>query len=230
MALVDELSDYIRTAVNSDWSYKSGQSVPETKDIGLGNVGTKIDSTVLYADLDDSTKLVDKYTTEFCGSVYKSFLYLSTKIIRSEGGHIRSFDGDRVMGLFFGDAKNSSAARAGLKINHAVSQILNPTLQRKFKEPPIIRHTVGIDTSQLVAVRAGIRGTNDLAWIGRAANYAAKLNSLSADFPTRITKEVFDRLSEDAKYGGTSRDLMWTKANWSDENRTIYRSKWRWKP
>ena len=149
----------------------------------------------MYADIDGSTGLVDTRSKEFCAEVYKVFLYLSSRIIRAEGGEIRSFDGDRVMGVFVGDSKNTSAAKAGLKINYAVKNILNPSLGSVYEGYPGITHTVGIDTSELLAVRAGIRGSNDLVWIGRAANHAAKLNNLQSKFATRIKKEVFDRHS-----------------------------------
>ena len=226
MSLLEDVTAKVGDIFSQQWTIKDGQVVPESKNIGLGNEGTKIEGTVLYADLDGSTDLVDNNSAEFCAEVYKSFLHLSTKIIRSEGGDVRSFDGDRVMGIFLGNSKNTSAASAGLKINYAVQKILNPLAKQTYNTPPEIKHTVGIDTSELLAVRTGIRGSNDLVWIGRAANHAAKLNGLSSDFPTRITKEVFDLLNEKSKFGGDPISLMWTKANWTETGREIYRSTW----
>ncbi len=79
--------------------------VPETEDIKLGNEGVRLDGTVLYADLQDSTGLVDAYKTEFAAEVYKSYLLTACKIIRDEGGVITAFDGDRVMALYIGKKK-----------------------------------------------------------------------------------------------------------------------------
>jgi len=35
--------------------------------------------------------------------IYKTYLHCAAKIIRSEGGSITSYDGDRIMGIFIGD-------------------------------------------------------------------------------------------------------------------------------
>lgn len=230
MAFLDDLKQGAREIFSSQWSYKSGQVVPESKNTALGNEGTRIDGTVLYADLDGSTSLVDTQGSEFCAEVYKAFLQLSTRIIRKEGGEVRSFDGDRVMGIFLGDSKNTSAARAGLKINYCVKNILQPAAEEVYPNCPKIKHTVGIDTSSLLAIRSGIRGSNDLVWIGRAANHAAKLNGLSSKYPTRITSNVFEKLHEKSKLGGNPRRLMWESVTWTDTDRSIYRSTWWWKP
>jgi len=90
---------------------------------------------VLYADLAESTNLVDAHKAWFAAEVYKSYLHCASKIIRDEGGIITAFDGDRVMAVFIGDLKNTSAARSALKINHAVVNIINPAIKAKFSTP-----------------------------------------------------------------------------------------------
>jgi class 3 adenylate cyclase len=79
----------------------------------------------------------------------------------------------------------------------------------------------------LRVARTGVRGANDLVWVGWAANYAAKLTSLSADYPSRITGEVYDSLHESLKFiDGKS---MWQEVTWTDMNKKrIYRSTWHW--
>jgi hypothetical protein len=41
----------------------------------------------------------------------------------------------------------------------------------------------------------------DLVWVGRAANYAAKLSALPDSHPTYITKEVYDVMNAEVKTG-----------------------------
>jgi class 3 adenylate cyclase len=68
-----------------------------------------------------------------------------------------------------------------------------------------------------------------VAWIGKAANHAAKLCALSHDWPTRITKAVYDSCAEEAKITGGK--AMWASATWTAMNDApIYRSVWSWKP
>jgi class 3 adenylate cyclase len=91
-----------------------------------------------------------------------------------------------------------------------------------------LQHVVGIDTSSLFVARIGIRGSNDLVWVGRAANYAAKLSALESAYQTYITKDVYDKLNNEGRIGSDGRN-MWESVGWETfDNRTIYRSNWWW--
>jgi class 3 adenylate cyclase len=186
----------------------------------------------LYADLADSTGLVEGYKDWFAAKVYKAYLMAASELIRNNGGTITGFDGDRVMGIFLGNGKSSSASKCALQINHVVSQVINPKLKAKYSNTSFeLEHAVGIDTSKLMAVRTGVWGSNDLVWVGRAANYAAKLCSLREGvFATFISSEVYGNLNEGSKYGGNPRQNMWTKFTWDEYGIVAYKSSWRWAP
>jgi class 3 adenylate cyclase len=118
-----ELVAEVDSIINAAWDLRAGQVIPETEDITLGNSGVTLDATVLYADLADSTELAI-FDREIAAEVYKAYLVGTTRLIKADGGEIRSFDGDRVMGVFIGNFKNNSAARAALKINYFFTQVL----------------------------------------------------------------------------------------------------------
>ena len=71
---------------------------------------------------------------------------------------------------------------------------------------------VGIDSSDLFVARTGVRGANDLVWVGRAANYAAKLATLPDSYPTYITQEVYGGMLEIGRT--TSGRSMWDAVRW----------------
>jgi class 3 adenylate cyclase len=90
---------------------------------------------------------------------------------------------------------------------------------------------VGIDTTDLFVARTGIRGSNDLVWVGRSANYAAKLCSLrEGSYATWITQDVYDVILDEAKYGGIPKQNMWEQKTWSEYGITVYASTWMWTP
>jgi len=134
------------------------------------------------------------------------------------------------MGVFLGDVKNSAAARTALKINSAVLDIINPALLKQYSDTSYrLKHVVGVDTSALFVARTGVRNDNDLVWVGRAANYAAKLCAINEENTVFITEQVFDKLSDDSKYGGQNKVLMWKERQWTQmENKKIYSSNWKW--
>jgi class 3 adenylate cyclase len=225
MGLKDDLTGAVKKIFADQWTTRDGQVVPESENIGLGNDGVKLDGTVLYADLSASTALVDTKTALFAAEVYKAYLHCAAKIIRSESGSITAYDGDRVMAVFIGSSKNTSAARAALKINWAVRDLINPLLAAQYPSANYqVKQTVGVDTSKLLVARTGIRGSNDLVWVGSAANHAAKMCSLTPDFPTRISAGVYSMLHESLKR--TDNRPMWQEATWNGA--TIYRSTWWW--
>lgn len=227
MGLKDDLNSEVGKIVKSVWTERVGAAVPEDNSIGLGNDAVKIEATVLYADLADSTKLVDRHSPAFAAEVYKIFLHCAAKLIRANGGTITAYDGDRVMAVYIGASKNSAAVRTAMRLNFVVDEVIQPALRAQYPQIPfVLRHVVGIDTSELFVAKTGIRGSNDLVWVGRAANHAAKLAAMSDRFQTYITDVVFRKLSADVK---TSRDghLLWEALSWSElDGRLIHRSNW----
>lgn len=228
MGLQDDLKAQVIKIFKEQWTERDGTVVPTSDDVQLGNDAVKLQATVLYADMDGSTNLVDSKKAHFAAEVYKTFLYCAAKVIRAEGGEITAYDGDRVMAVFLGGSKNTNAARAALKLNYARTKIIQPALLAQYPNSNYtLRHVVGIDTSSLYVARTGIRGANDLVWVGRAANYAAKLSALGSDYATRITEDVYNMLN--ASLRETDGKSMWEKATWKAMgNQEIYRSTWRW--
>lgn len=229
MSFGDDLANAVREVFQNKWSTRKGTKVPESGNVGLGNEAVELDGTVLYADLDASTNLVDSHEPTLAAKIYKTYLNCAAKIIRSKGGVITSYDGDRIMAVYIGDSKNSDAAESALKINYAVVKIINPILKERYPNVKyVVKQIVGIDTSKLFVARTGIRGSNELVWVGRAANYAAKLCSLSTDYPSRLTRAVYVKLNDSAKYS-SDRQLMWEESTWKTMNgMKIYGSTWRW--
>ena len=204
MALKDDLDSFVKKSFRENWENRKGQAVPEPSDLKFSNEAVEFDrATVLYADISSSTSMVNSLVWHKSAELYKNFLYCAARLITDNGGTITAYDGDRVMGVFVGDIQSTPAAKCALKINYAVSQIIMPAYQTQYPNDTFkLRHTVGIDTSAIKVAKTGVRGDNDLVWIGRAANYAAKLTELSADCTTWITGDLYGRISDEAKYGG----------------------------
>lgn len=230
MGLKADLEKEVKDILKTKWATRDGQKVPEADDVKLGNDAVKLAGTVLYADLAGSTNLVDKFKKEFAAEVYKAYLICACRVIRDNGGVITAFDGDRVMAVYIGDRKNTSAAKTALQINYAVQEIINKKIKEEYPDTIyVLKQTVGVDTSQLFVARTGIRGSNDLVWVGRAANYAAKLSSLNeATYSSYITEDVYNKMLDEVKYGGKPRQPMWEKRSWPQQGISIYRSSWRW--
>ena len=231
MELLGDIQGEVAAIFAANWQRRKGRVIPEADNVKLGNDAVTLDATVLYADLTKSTALVDDYKDFFAAEIYKSFLVSACRVIRSEGGEVVAFDGDRVMAVYLGNSKNSSAARTALKINWTVRNVVNPAIKKQYPNTSYsVAHAVGIDSGKLFVARTGIRGSNDLVWVGRAANHAAKLCELrDAGYSSYITEGVYGMLIDAAKFAGSPRQNMWEKLRWSGTGRTVYRSSFWWK-
>jgi len=227
-----DIQTEVKRIFREAWVTTKATVVPEASDIALEkNEAKEIeDATVLYADLSGSTSMVLAKTREFAAEVYRAYLYSAAQIIKNEGGEVTAYDGDRVMAVFLGGTPTTNAVRCALKINWAVQSIINPAIEAQYGAGKYtVKQVIGIDHSSLFVVRTGVRGDNDLVWVGRAANYAAKLTEISNDDPTFITEEAFNRLLEAGKYGGDPKKLTWRERQWTPmNNRRIYSSAWSW--
>lgn len=226
MGLKDDLGSEVGKILHATWASREGRVVPIDTSIGMGNDAVTIEATVLYADLADSTILVDRFKPQFAAKIYKMFLHCAAKIIVSNGGTITAYDGDRVMAVYIGDRKNTQAVTTGLQLKWAVDTIVQPALAERYSTTDFeLRHVVGIDTSELFVAKTGVRGNNDLVWVGRAANHAAKLAALPDTHQTYISAGVFKKAREDMRsHEGRS---MWESLAWTEfDGRQIYRSDW----
>jgi class 3 adenylate cyclase len=227
--LKEDLDKAVKKIFKDAWTERDGEVVPEPQGLKLGNDAVNLDATILYADMSGSTKLVDGHTATFAAEVYKSYLACAARIVKDQGGVITAYDGDRIMAIYIGSYKNTNAVKTAFRINGAVWDVIKPALAAQYPETDYdLRHVVGVDTSRILVSRIGVRNDNDLVWVGRAANYAAKLSSLSDDFAIYITSAVYDKMNEEVKVGGPHKENMWSARRWTAmNNMSIYASTWK---
>jgi class 3 adenylate cyclase len=176
-----EIAKTVGTKLTTRKQEKSNANVPKPGDIGYSE-GVYVPSVYLYADMIDSSGLVRAHPSETVARVFKTYLQVAVRIIRSHDGHIRSFDGDRVMGVFSGDNRADRAAQAAMQIKWVCRELIQPKLKLTFKSIQDsgwqLKCAVGIANGEALLIHAGIRDNDDLVSIGRNANFAAKLSDL----------------------------------------------------
>ncbi|MEV8627511.1 hypothetical protein [Streptomyces sp. NPDC051079] len=165
--------------------------------------------------------------------VVRAFLNCAIRVIRGHGGHIRSFDGDRVMAIYIGERARTRAAISALKIKWAVDNCARPVLEDRFPQLAAgsftLSHGTGIASGRAFLTRAGVRDNNDLISIGRAPNVAAKLSDIKRPpFRTFVTEDVYKKMADDGKFSGS--EEMWGEEmrEVGGEQIKVYRSSWGW--
>ena len=153
----------------------------------------------------------------------KSYFDGAVKIINTNDGTVRSFNGDGMLALFVGVKQSNNAVKAAMQIRWFVRSILWPKFNAYFSANAAARGArlnfsvgCGLDYGDIYAVRVGIRGTNDVAWVGRCTNTAAKLsNELHHPRSIGVTRAVFSRLNDDRKLSLDGRP-MWSAEPFAD--------------
>lgn len=241
--LSDKIAANSKTLWTVAWNERTGQRVPSTDDIAHSNGAVKVEATYLYADLADSTEMQKLFGSDFAARVHRMYLGGASEIIRAQGGTIKSFDGDRVMGIFMGKRMRNDATSAALKINWVVSEVINKlTISRKRANGNWwkVEHGVGIDSGEALIVRAGVRNKaggsnhNDLISIGAAPAIAAKLSGLrKVGGSTIVTDDVYRFLSDSTKLSQKDKAPMFKGPQVRDVEPykvTTYTSSWWTRP
>jgi class 3 adenylate cyclase len=226
---VEDLEDGVDSIFGTAWNEREGRVIPETSDVALKDGAVKLEAAFLYADLAGSSRIAKLCPWGTTAKIIRAYLDVSTRLIRGWKGEIRSFDGDRVMGVFIGDNKNTAASQCAREIDYSVEKIINPKARKAFKSVRDndikIRHCVGIDVGLARAVRAGIRNSNDLVWIGKAPSFAAKLSDVR-DYPYSVytSARTYKNNGDETGSDGAS---IWEKAtcDFAGESETVYKTK-----
>jgi adenylate cyclase len=234
---IDKVADYF----NGNYAISSGTSIPNISDIGHGKVGKEMELAMLFIDIRGSTKLVDGFRRQTAAKMYKSFLWGTAQIANSNGGALRSFNGDGLLVVFAGGSKCSMAVKSALQMSWFMQEVLQPKVESYLQYNQKLTDIefgfgIGIHTGKVLIVRAGMKGeaNNDLVWVGNATNYAAKLGSETsyAGRKIRITPDVYKKLNDNSKYAtvnGLKID-MWEKCTSSERLGKIdlYRTDYLW--
>ncbi|MEO0342344.1 MAG: adenylate/guanylate cyclase domain-containing protein [Pseudomonadota bacterium] len=232
----DIFSDVIKIR-DADWNKRKGIQVPGPADITLSNGAVEIEATYLYTDLANSSAMAKTLDRRVTAKILKSYLAVSSRLIRHFGGKVMSFDGDRVMGAFMGESKNTSAIRCSFGIAYAVTNLICPKFEEKYNtlrnSSFSIKHATGIDQGTVFLVRGGVHGSNELISIGRAPNLAAKLSDIrETNFSTFATASVYNKAHHSTKVRLDGSSGIWEAQNWNycGEMISIYRSSYWRKP
>jgi adenylate cyclase len=209
---VDAFEQTIESILADSWTPRRGVAVPQVDAVNLSNDIVQIDGAVLFADLAHSTVLVRDHVPQFAAQVIKVFLAVCSRAIRRYDGDIRSFDGDRVMGVFTGNNYIENATRAALLINGLMINSAIPKLMRRWNFNTLYRiaYGCGVDFGQIHVIKAGIRSYNDLVFLGMPTINAAKLaQERHLGLPVLITKNIFSQIQGTALWRTDSGQPAW---------------------
>lgn len=191
------------------------RDVPKPAEIKRGKFAATFEATAIFLDIRESSDLTNAFRLQTAAKMLKSYFYTAVKIVHHHDGQVVSFNGDGMLALFMGERRTTPAVRSAMEIKWLLENVLQPRFESYFKSNTSAAGLkfdfgCGIDDSSIFAINVGIRGTNDITWVGRAPNTAAKLANIAAS-PDRIliTSDAYGRLGA-YKLSSKDKRPMWS--------------------
>jgi uridylate cyclase len=223
MATLADLRTRVDGYLTGQYAVTRPRDVPDPANVPLGNEAMQFDATALFIDVRQSTDISNTFRRQTAAKMMKAYFSGAVKIINDNGGRVRSFNGDGMLALFMGGTRTSPAVKSAMQVDWFVGNALQPKFRRYFANNLSALGNAlgfeigcGIDDGTIFAVKVGIRGTNDVAWVGRCTNTAAKLSNLGKGARNiYITGIAYDRLHDWAKLSDSGIN-MWSPMNFME--------------
>jgi adenylate cyclase len=239
MSLKDDIISKTKEIEKTTFSVTPVTFVPaiDTKELTFGCTGLEFETTVLYIDMRSSTKVLNSHQKRVVAKLHMIYYHAIVKISKTNGGEIRSFNGDSLLVFFQGTTQTelSIAVKTALQIRYAITNLINENLKNYMD----INFGIGLDDGKVLATKVGIGGTDttkDLIWIGNPVNKSTVIsdNSKSPNY-VGISKYVYDNLQDYVKFG-TQKNFwdqdekvdIWTSSTfeYNGSTETFYKTSW----
>jgi adenylate cyclase len=204
MGLLTTLDANVSSFITGTYETFSPQDVPLPEDLTLkAGKAADFEAAMLFIDVRESSTITDAFRLQTAAKMIRAYADGAVRIVHANSGRVRSFNGDGMLAVFIGANRCDNSVNAAMQCKWFVNQVLRRKFGKFFANNAQARKLAldfkigcGIDVGRVYAVRIGIGGTNDIAWVGRPTNTAAKLSDRARE-PRNIviTGEVWSKLS-----------------------------------
>lgn len=220
------IEEKVTEIIDNYFDVEDISSVPNLEDSRLtfGNKGLRFEATVLYIDMRESTKILNKHNRTTVAKLHMVYFHTIVKIATSLGGEVRSFNGDGMLVFFQGTSKKSlsNAVTAAMKMKYMLTQD-ESKVKKKLETYSALNFGIGLDDGKILCTKVGISGTNnrDLVWVGNPVNKSVKIgDKLQAPNHIGISSYVYNNLIDEVKFHTT-------KDSWGNEQKIdMWNSDW----
>jgi len=162
--------------------------------------------TILFSDIRGFTSLSEPLPPEQVIAFVNEYLDEMHEAIQGAGGIVHKLGGDSIMALFGAPAADPHSAQTALRAALRMRARLAALNERRRARGDVpLRIGIGINTGPVVAGGVGSEDRLEYTVLGDAVNVAARLESLTKDFP-----EYDILISDSTLYALSDRDQMET--------------------
>lgn len=234
MGIKEEIETQTKKYINSNYEISKSHVVPQKQHLTFGPKAKEMWARVISIDIRKSRDILAERNDLVSIKTHKAFLYAASKCIRSEGGELRSFNGDSILAFFIGPGEEiaKTTVRTGMKIKYVLDDVVNPQLKNAFGKT--IDFGIGLAQGEILVAKSGVAGDNDyqdLIWIGWPVYFSVGFSeTVSKPKAICISSAVWRSIKEDKKYTHSNGTPMWQKSTLklSGSEFEVYRTSYRW--
>lgn len=159
-----------------------GLVLPDPDSLGIAE-GRYLRAAILYADIRGFTSMIESFPARHSLVALEVFVSEMTRVARDLSGEVVDCAGDRILVAFARppfDTSNKPAQQSfecAIWMQTVMTMAIQPLLATAGY--PDISCGIGVDYSDVVVARVGIRNRPKLVFLGNAANRAAKLEGIA---------------------------------------------------
>lgn len=182
VTFIKEIFDNIQGDFKQEVEVIDKETIPSEKQFKLEiHQWTKIKNVVcVYIDLASSTKINIQENQKLAAHIFDSYIKATVKIFKEYQCKYIDIQGDGAFALFDGDDRINRAIVAAVTIKTLLSR--NTDYFSKFVSSRLsstnLSLRIGIHQGNVLAKKAGIRGENEIIWLGDAVSVASKICNL----------------------------------------------------
>ncbi len=201
---IGEIIEKMEEKLNGRLEVQDSTKIPSPEDLPLHqNTGSKLETAAFYIDLRGYSDLLENRRFDTVGRIISAFHYTIARFIKFHSGHIISFMGDGLLALF--EPKNNpikNAVECALKYKYFFKNYFSNEIRERWKIE--LDYGIGIAYGQIIAIRTGMKGKNDITWVGRCIKDAVKIGDYlnKSNGNIGITHSVYDKLPEGLRRAG----------------------------
>jgi len=177
--------------------------------------GTRIEATVLFADIRNFTTLSEMLSPEAIVKILNDYFSLVTENIMKNRGMVDKFIGDGIMAVFGAPVSYPEhafmAVKTALEMKVRIEQI---------REKYPIRVGIGVNTGPMICGNIGSHQRMDYTVVGDAVNLASRLEGLTKDYDAQIIVSEATYRAVETKV--QAREIGWAKIKGKEKEVHIY--------
>ena len=166
MSLTNKIENKVRNYLDGDYQIIDTRTIPTVDNVSIGKRAYKMKLCTFCIDLRKSTDLLFSHQKQTSGKIHKAFLSVVADVVLNYNGKIRSFQGDSLIAFWSGHEKKEISKSVNAAM--ILKWFLNTKLSSLFEKYEKIDFGIGIDTSEVYILRAGLTNSsnnNDLIFI-----------------------------------------------------------------